>query len=139
MPPPTRTLALKSQEILDVSSAGLVFRLTDSGYYAFLLSTSPQAYKADQVSFKLVRKTFRATSEELIIPWTPLSPILVQQGNATGINLTVEARGDQIVLFVGDQQVGSVRDATYRSGYIGFISLGTKRAVFRNLHVQGTK
>lgn len=139
LPAPTRTLALKSQDVLDVSSAGLVFRLTDSGYYAFLVSTSPQAYKADQVSFKLVRKTFRTTAEELIIPWTPLSPILVEQGTATGIKLTVEARGDQIVLFVGDQQVGSVRDATYGSGYIGFLSLGTKRAVFRKLHVQGTR
>ncbi|HEY6372606.1 MAG TPA: VWA domain-containing protein [Candidatus Sulfotelmatobacter sp.] len=139
MRPPTGTPSLKSKDILDVSSAGLVFRLNDSGYYAFLLSTSPQAYKTDQLSFKLVSKTFRGTSEQPIIPWTPLSPEQVQQGMATGIKLTVEGRGDQIVLFVGDQQVGSVSDMTYPSGYIGFVSQGTGRVVFRNLDVRGTR
>jgi hypothetical protein len=136
---PTRTLALKFQEALDLSSAGLAFRLTDRGYYAFLLTTSPKAYQADQLSFKLVKKTFRGTSEEPIIPWTRIPAEKLQQEIATGIKLTVEARGDQITLLVGDQQVGCVREATYRSGYVGFVSLGTGRAVFRNLHVQGTR
>ena len=63
----------------------------------------------------------------------------MQQEIATAIKLAVEARGDQITLFVGDQQVGSVRDSMYRSGYVGFVSLGTGRAVFRNLQVQGTR
>jgi Ca-activated chloride channel homolog len=136
---PTRTLALKFQEALGLSSAGLTFRLTDRGYYAFLLTTNPKAYQADQLSFKLVKKTFRATSEEPLIPWTRIPAENLQQEIATGIKLTVEARGDQITLFVGDQQVGSVRDATYRSGYVGFVSLGTGRTVFRNLHVEGTR
>jgi hypothetical protein len=136
---PIQTLALKFQEALDLSSAGLAFRLTDRGYYAFLLTTNPKAYQADQLSFKLVKKTFSGISEEPIIPWTRISAEKLQQEIAVGIKLTVEARGDQIVLFVGDQQVGSVRDATYRSGYTGFVSLGTGRAVFRDLHVQGTR
>jgi Ca-activated chloride channel family protein len=136
---PTQTLASKSEEALDLSSAGLAFRLTNSGYYAFVLTTNPRAYAAGQLSFKLVKKTFGGTSEEAIIPWTRLSREQLQQEISTGIKLTVEARGDQIVLFAGDQQIGSVRDATYRSGYIGFVTLGAGRAVFRNLHVQGTR
>ena len=131
--------SLKSREVLDLSSAGLVFRLTDVGYYAFLLSTSPEAYKADQLSFKLVKKTFRGTAEEPIIPWTLLTREQVQQELATGIKLTAECRGDEIVLFVGGQQVGSVRDTTYPGGYIGFVSEGTGRAVFRDLEVEGTR
>jgi Ca-activated chloride channel family protein len=136
---PTRTLALKSQEARDLSSAGLAFRLTDRGYYAFLLTTNPKAYQAGQLSFKLVKKTFRGTPEEPLIPWTAIPAEKLQPEIATGIKLTVEARGDQITLFVADQQVGSVRDATYQSGYVGFVSLGTGRAVFRNLQVQGTR
>jgi Ca-activated chloride channel family protein len=135
---PTQTLPLKSQDILNDSSGGIVFRLSDGGYYAFLLSTSSQAYKADQLSFKLVKKTFRGISEELIIPWTRLSTKLVQQEIAAGIKLTVECQGDQITLFVDGQQVGRARDAAYDSGYIGFVSLGTGHAIFRNLHVEGT-
>jgi Ca-activated chloride channel family protein len=137
--PPTQTLPLKSREILDASSAGIAFRVTGGGYYAFVLSTSPQAYKADELSFKLVKKAFHGISEEQIIPWTRLSAKQVQQEIATGIKLTVECQGDQITLFVDEQQVGSMRDATYRSGYVGFVSSGTGRVIFRNLHVQGTR
>jgi len=135
---PTQTLSLRSQETLNDSSAGVVFRLNDSGYYAFLLSTSAQAYKADELSFKLVKRTFRGTSEELV-PWTRLPAKQIQQEIATGIKLTVECRGDQISLFVDDQQVGHARDTTYDSGYIGLATLGTARTIFRSLHVEGTR
>jgi Ca-activated chloride channel family protein len=135
---PSQVRPLKSKEILNDTSAGLAFRVTAGGYYAFLLSTNSQQYEADQLSFKLVKKAFRGTSEEPIIPWTRVPAKQVPQEIANGIKLTVECLGDQITLFVGDQQVGSMRDTAYRSGYIGFVSIGTGRVVFRNLHVQGT-
>jgi hypothetical protein len=86
-----------------------------------------------------MKKTYRGISEEVIVPWTRLSAKQVQQDSTAGIKLTVECHGDQITLFVDDQQVGRVRDASYESGYIGFISLGTGHAVFRNLHAEGTR
>jgi Ca-activated chloride channel family protein len=135
---PTQILPLKSQEILNDSSAGMVFRLNDGGYYAFLLSTSAQAYKADELSFKLVKRTFRGTSEELV-PWTRLSAKQIQQEITAGIKLTVECRGDQITLFVDDRQVGHARDTTYDSGYIGLATLGTARTIFRSLLVEGAR
>jgi Mg-chelatase subunit ChlD len=136
---PSQTIPLKSQGILNDSSGGIVFRLNDGGYYAFLLSTSSKAYKGDELSFKLVKKTYRGISEEVIVPWTRLSAKQVQQDSTAGIELTAECHGDQITLLVDDQQVGRVRDATYESGYVGFMSLGTGHAVFRNLHADGTR
>jgi len=136
---PVRTFSLKSQSVLNDSSAGIIFRLRDSGYYAFLLSTSTQAYKAGEMSFKLVKKTFFSISEEVIIPWTRLAARQIQKGIASGIKLTVECKGDEITLFVDDSQVGQVRDNTLDSGNIGFVSLGTGRVWFRDLLVEGTQ
>ena len=50
---PEQTFSLKSQSVLNDSSAGMIFRVKDAGYYAFLLSPSAQAYKAGELSFKL--------------------------------------------------------------------------------------
>jgi len=139
MRPPTPMHSPKSMESLDASSAGIVFRLRDAGYYAFLLSTSPRAYEEDRLSYKLVKRTYGDKPEQFIVRWTRLSAKQAQQEITTGIKLTVECRGDEINLFVDDQQVGHFRDATYDSGYIGFISLGVGRAVFRNLRVEGMR
>jgi Ca-activated chloride channel family protein len=136
---PTQMRGLKSRDVLDTSSAGLAFRMRDAGYYAFLLSTSREAYEADQLSFKLVKRTYREVSEEPIVPWTRISATQVQQAITSGVKLTVVCHGEEIILFVNDQQVGHIRDATYDSGFVGLVLLGTGRAIFRNLDVAGTR
>jgi hypothetical protein len=45
----------KPDSVLYGSSAGLAFRINDAGFYAFLVSTTTQAYEANALSFKLVR------------------------------------------------------------------------------------
>jgi Ca-activated chloride channel homolog len=135
---PDREQSLKSSELLDASSAGMVFRLTDAGYYAFLLSTSPQVYQASQLSFKLVKRTYSVTQEEAIVPWTRI-PADWRLTNSKGIKLTVECHGDQITLRLDGQKVAQVHDTSYTSGYIGFVSFGMRHVVFRDLHVEGTR
>jgi VWFA-related protein len=127
------------QQFLDPSSAGIVFRLRDVGYYAFLLNTNPGTFRADHLSFKLVRRTYGGNSEFVIVPWTRLSAKQLQREIKKGIKLTVQCQDDEIDLFVDDQQVAHVRDASYDSGYIGLISIRTDRVIFRDLNVEGTR
>ena len=136
---PSRFLSLKSKGVLDDSSAGLIFGVESAGYYAFLLSTSAKAYDADELSFKLVKRTFTDASEQLIIPWTRVAAGQVQRGIAAGIKLTVECKGDQITLFIDDMQVSEVRDMMNHIGYLGFISLGTGHVWFKDMQVEGTR
>jgi Ca-activated chloride channel family protein len=136
---PSRFHSLKSKGVLDDSSAGLIFGVEGAGYYAFLLSSSAKAYEADELSFKLVRRTFGDPSERPIIPWTRVAADQVQKEISAGIKLTVECKGDQITLFVDDMQVSEVREVMNHSGYLGFISLGTGHAWFKDMRVEGTR
>jgi Ca-activated chloride channel homolog len=110
-------------------AAGLVFRLNQNGYYAMLLMVSPGT---KQLSVKLVKREFQANSETDIVPWTQA----VGQGSDSGTKLSVESVGNQITLFVDDQQVKQIRDDGFDQGYVGFVVSGPARALFRNLTVE---
>lgn len=69
---------MKSKSALNDFSAGLIFGVGSVGYFAFLLSTGAQAYEAEELSFKLVHKTFIDPSEQPIIPWTRVAAEQVQ-------------------------------------------------------------
>lgn len=136
---PSRFFSVKSKRVFEDPSAGLIFRVQGNGYYAFLLRTGAERYEADEVAFELVKKTFSDPFEQPIIPWTPVAAEQIQKGISSGIKLTVECRGDQIVLFIDDRQVGEVRDTMHPSGYLGFISLGTEHVWFKDLEVEGSR
>ena len=114
----------------DRPAAGLVFRLTGYGYYAAFLSGNR---KGKDLSLRLVKVEYGDKSEEEIIPW---SPIDVPQGPQNGLRLTVQTAGNQINIFVNDQEVESVRDNAFEQGYVGFIVSGAERAIFRDLVVE---
>lgn len=135
---PSHFLHPKPKSGLDDSSAGLIFGVENVGYYAFMLSTGAKAYEADELSFKLVYKAFIDPSEQPIIPWTRVAAEQIQKGISAGIKLTVECKGDLITLLVDDRQVGEVRETMPHSGYLGFISLGTGHAWFKDLQVEGS-
>jgi hypothetical protein len=103
----------------------------ESGAEAFFPTTKK--------SLEQVKKTYRGISEQAIVPWTRLSAKQVQQNSTAGIKLTVECPATKSRCLWTTSKWGRVRDATYESGYIGFISLGTGHAVFRNLHAEGTR
>jgi Ca-activated chloride channel homolog len=112
------------------SSAGLVFRLNDEGYYALLL-TSPR--KGSEASFKIVKMLYRSNSPVEITKWTSLH---VPRTNTSRLKLSVQCVGSQITVFVNDQEVGHAQDPTYSQGYAGLIVWGYTRGVFRDLLVE---
>lgn len=119
------------------SSAGLAFRVNNEGFYAFLLSTTAKSYESSELAFELIKKDFGGTREEKIVPWTLLSSLNVKQTFTAGSKLTVECVGNQITLFIDDQQVARVRDTSFVHGYVGLVLYGAGHVLFRNLAVEG--
>jgi Ca-activated chloride channel homolog len=135
---PNHRLEPKREELY-ASSAGLAFRVDDFGYYAFLLSTSSQAYEAEALSFRLVKRSHGSFSDVQIVPWTRLSDKQVQQKSIAEIKLSLECVREQLTLFVEEQQVARVQDTGCSGGYVGTVLFGEGRVVFRNLLVEGTR
>lgn len=110
------------------SAAGLVFRINRNGYYALLVS--PAAEDQRMLAFELVARTFVGDSyaESVILPWKTIprdSPLEAQ--------LSVQAIGDRITLFIDGQQVGTARDDRFDNGYAGFIVSAPAHAKFSDL------
>ena len=109
------------------SAAGLAFRINQNGYYSFLVS--PAAEDQRMLAFELVARTFLGDSyaESAILPWKTIprdSPLQAQ--------LSVQAIGDRITLFIDGQQVGTSRDDRFDNGYAGFIVSAPGHATFTN-------
>jgi hypothetical protein len=109
----------KPDSVLYGSSAGLVFRVNDAGFYAFLVSTTTQAYEANALSFKLVRKTYGSTAEVQLVTWTRLADKQIQQKFTAGLKLSVECVKEQVSLYIEDQQVARIPETECSSGYSG--------------------
>lgn len=111
-------------------TAGLVFRMNIRGYYALLVGGDTNK---DKLSIELVRRDYFGSvyTEDQLIPWT-----VVTQPASSETELSAEAVGKQISIFVNGQEVKSVQDDTYDEGYVGFVISGPGRALFSNLLVQ---
>lgn len=111
-------------------AAGLLFRLNLDGYYALLVSGTGEK---STLSVELVRRAFfgRFYTETQLVPWTK-----VAQSSASGTELSVEAMGSQISIFVDGQEIKSVQDDTYDRGLSGFVISGPGHAIFKNLVVE---
>lgn len=113
------------------SGAGLVFRLNERGYYAFLISrpsTSQHAY------FKLIRKDIKSAAMIDLIPWTPEWAPAPAGGSQR--KLSVTCQGDFIQLYVSDKLVGSIHDDHLKDGIAGMILFGQGQAFFDDLAVE---
>jgi Ca-activated chloride channel family protein len=129
----------KTEDSMYASSAGLAFRVDDSDFDAFLLSTSSQLYQAEALSFEFIRKTYGRASTTQLVPWTRLASKGIQQKFTGGIKLTVHCVGALTTLYIEDQEVARVPNAACKSGYAGLTSFGSGRVLFRNLDVEGTR
>jgi Ca-activated chloride channel homolog len=111
-------------------AAGLLFRMSISGYYALLVSGSTETNK---LSVELVRRDFigDAYTELPLFPWTT-----VIQPSPSGTNLSVQAVGKQISISADGQEIETIQDDTYDQGYVGFVISGPGRALFSNLVVE---
>lgn len=112
------------------SSAGIVFRLNDEGYYALLLTSTP---KGKHPSFEVIKQEYGANAPVEIIPGTVI-PFALVPGEQT--KLSVEDAGSQITVLVNDQKVGSAQDVSYSQGYAGLIASGHTQAIFHELTVE---
>ncbi len=108
------------------SAAGLVFRMNELGYYALLVSNTGQ-----NVSAELLSVEGDGHSQRIIVPWFTVAPTRLSE-----TEISVEAIGNQISIFVEGQKVKTLQDDTYAQGLIGFVISGHSRAVFRNLVVE---
>lgn len=114
---------------LDQTSAGLVFRLNERGYYALLLN---DFHGAKDIYFKLQKRGYQGNTPAEIIPWTPLH---LPEAPKSGMKMAVESVGSEITIFLNSQQVARVKDDTYDQGYVGFILSGMGSARFSDLVV----
>jgi Ca-activated chloride channel homolog len=111
--------------------AGLVFRLNERGYYAFLIGVASASQRA---YFKLIRKDIRSEVLTDLIPWTPeWAPPVAGQSQR---KLTVSCQGDYIQLYLSDKLVGSIHDDHLKDGITGMILFGEGQALFDDLIVE---
>jgi len=112
-------------------AAGLVFRMNEKGYYALLVSPSPEHKK--KLAFAIVAMTFQGDSfaESVIVPWTT-----VNHASQTQAQLAVQDIEDEITIFVDGRQVGAAHDNRFTDGYVGFTVSAPAHARFSNLLVE---
>lgn len=113
-------------------ASGLVFRMNDHGFYAFLISSSTGSR---DVYYKLVRRDFREMRPLDLIGWTHAPSFGVPPANAWK-QIAVECRGDTLSLFIGGHPVQTVRDSHMEDGLVGMALYGADRAVFHDLLVE---
>ena len=114
--------------------AGLVFRLNEKGFYAFLISNWAGP---NEVFFKLVRKDIRTNRVIDILPWTRWGA--EKSSKESRLKLGVNSQGDFIQLFINDGLVGSVHDQTLADGLAGMVVFGKAHGVFDDLIVEELK
>ena len=114
------------ERVITTPAAGLVFRLNDLGYYALLISTRPALYA------ELIAKPFRAPKAIELMPWVRIGDAN-QSIAARWVTLAAECRGDEIVVYVDNREIGRVQDTRFQDGYVGMCLFGPGHAVFRDL------
>jgi hypothetical protein len=113
--------------------AGLVFRLDELGYYAFLISGSSASQRA---YFKLIRKDIKSGTATEVIPGTVESAPAPAGAGASQRKLSVNCQGDFIQLYISDKLVGCVHDDHLKDGMAGMILFGQDQAFFDDLFVE---
>lgn len=110
------------------SVAGLIFRMNQHGYYAVLVRRTGKTLSAE-----LVRDLLQGNNDTqmAILPWT-----IVAGAPTSATDISVEAIGDQISMFVDGQKVRILHDDMYAQGLVGFVISGPGHAIFRNLVVE---
>jgi pSer/pThr/pTyr-binding forkhead associated (FHA) protein len=88
---------------------GIIFRSQDDQNHYFFQVT-------DQRYYRLGKKTNETID---IIPWTTTAFI---SGQGESNKLTVTMEGDQILVYINDQQVVDIRDSTFQSGGLGLVA-----------------
>jgi VWFA-related protein len=121
------TASIEVSGPLTDSSAGLVFRLNEVGYYTLLLSRSGNQH----LQFKLAKKMWVGSDPPPIVPWTD-----VPLTNSATSTLAVVCSANRIVALVNGREAAKISDASFSSGQVGMAAFGSGHAVFHNLIVE---
>ena len=108
--------------------------MNELGYYALLVADTG---RANELSFKLIKKRFGGPKEQELIPWTSIE--IPVSGFRRGVDhkLSVACNRGLITVQIDGQLSGKIADATFPDGLIGFALFGPGSADFSDLRVQG--
>jgi VWFA-related protein len=118
------------------ATAGLVFHMSGSAYYALLLTGTADAEHQKYLSFKLIRKSFANDRVSDIVPWTRIVPLESESARKSPRKISVEYRRGEIAALVDGQVAARVRDTGFSLGEIGLALFGDGRVVFHDLLVE---
>jgi Ca-activated chloride channel homolog len=113
-------------------AAGLVFRLNERGYYAFVIS---QPHPGGKIFFKVVKKVSNSTSTSDLSFW---EQAWQPRRAEVRYRLGVACHGNQIRLHVDGVQVTELRDESFSDGLLGMVLFGEGHAVFDDLIARST-
>jgi hypothetical protein len=113
----------------------MVFRLNYEGCYVLLIQGTE---KAQDISFKLVKRTFPSDWEDPLIPWTHIAgPALAALSPVGKENrITVQCNHDRITFLLNGVEVTEIDDPSFTDGYVGLAHYGDGRTLFRNWRVE---
>ncbi len=117
-----------------LSAGGMVFHLSEQGYYAVLLTDTGTP---NEVSLKLVKKFFNSSKETALLPWTSIvvpAPVSTRKFDH---KLSVEWNRGRILLELDGQPASEVHDTTSSNGLTGFALFGAGSETFSDLRVEG--
>jgi VWFA-related protein len=114
-----------------IPAAGMVFRLNERGYYAYLLTWYPNS---KDTFLRLVRKNVDSSTLIDIVPWTKLTEESQRADRSLpGKIIAVTCLGSQLALFLNGEPVVEVFDNTFAVGMVGMALVGEGSAIFDDL------
>jgi Ca-activated chloride channel homolog len=112
--------------------AGLVFRLNEAGYYAFLISDFALV---GHKQYRLIKQEVRPKKTIELVPRTLWTDKRLEGGLHT-YRLRVQCVGNSIKVYVNDQPAGSLLDDSFSGGITGMILTEKGHAAFDDLVVE---
>ncbi len=117
-------------------SAGMVFRMNFTGYYALLVSPTTDRKNKKKMPAEIVRLVRRDRKGESYTETTLVPETTIDEPSTSAANISVRAVGSQISIFVDGLKIETVQDDTYKQGLVGFVISGPGDATFKNLAVE---
>jgi len=116
----------------NVAASGLIFRLNDTGFYAFLV----QVPKRGETLYKIVQHNFQTQTTVDLTAWASANLIETAVRGTDERTLTVECKWNSFKFFIDGQQVTTLQDSTIKHGLIGMALYGRDNVKFEDLLVE---
>ena len=128
---------------------GLIFRLSDRGYYVLVLQrgggfrTTDSRHDPRRIAFSFVRKFWDGRPDAPIIDWTALRPPGPPKAKTDPVSpwdtASVECTANHIAVRINGIPCIDLNDGTFADGEVGLAFFGYGRALFHDLKVEELK